>query len=99
MDLESTDILLMSKDCKPIRAHQAIIAARSPKIREMIISTPSQSLVRLDDINYEQLKIIIELMYTNKCTLPSNLTSDDVENLKHVLIDYGVELSEEQTTL
>jgi len=81
---ELTDLTLVVEKCKRIPVHRCILAAASPFFRSMYSSGMMESYrneVELKDVNYEEVKLVVNFIYTGGAPM---LNRDNVGDVLRV---------------
>jgi len=78
---ELTDLILIVEEWKRIPVHRCILAAASPFFRSMYSSGMMESFrneVELKDVNYEEVKLVVNYIYTGGVTTLNRENVGDV---------------------
>ena len=68
LNTEFSDVTLVSQDGNYVHAHKIIISAGSLELRKQILSLKQQHVLNIKT-NFDDLKLIVQFIYTGFCEL------------------------------
>merc|ERR1712142_631710 len=82
------DVTLVSDDKIPVKAHKLILSACSPVLKNLLVNHPnSQPLIFLRDVEYQDLKSILQFLYSGQ----SQVSEDRLEKLMEAGKNLGID--------
>ena len=82
------DVTLVSDDKIPVKAHKLILSASSPVMKNLLVNHPnSQPLIFLRDVEYQDLKAILQFLYSGQTQVNKDRLEKVIEAGKNLGID------------